>query len=142
MRRPVAVKLLALCVVLIALTAVAGTVALLRETGSQRVQAEAEAAKIVSVLRITSAVLLMFGLIESVLAIGIWRGSRIAWWMSVVVNAFLAAFFVYDLIDSSSVDWEDYILAVIPTVILGIHFLAGVRQWVKQDRAVAVVSKI
>ena len=140
MQRPLSLKLLSALLLLLALLAVPLSVVVLRETGSKEVLAEAEAAKVVMALRVGAAMLGTFALIEALLAVGLWRGSRLGWWMSVAFHACAAILFAYEAVSAHSRDAEDILFVIVPVVLVALHFLPAIRKWVGHSAIAAIAS--
>ena len=140
MQRPLAIKLLSAMLLVVALLAVVASVAVFHESSSERVRAEGEAKDVALVLRVVSGVLFMVALVELVLAMGMFRQSHVAWWMSILFHGTFVAIFVYESVTASSRDAEDILLPIAAAALVALHFLPGVRSWVRQPTVVAVVS--
>ena len=139
MRRPWSIKLLSACLFGLALFAVVSVFGVLSATSSKDILAEADASKVIMVLRMVALSMAVFALFEVLLAVGLWRRSLRAWWTSIVLQSISILIFAYEAISSSSRDSEDILLAVVPMGLLALHFLPGVRRWVRPV-PVAVIS--
>jgi hypothetical protein len=78
--------------------------------------------------------------IEALLAVGLWRGSRLVWWGSVALHLGAVILFTYEAVTASSRDTEDIVFPVVAAALVALHFLPAVRSWVHQPAVIAVAS--
>jgi len=100
---------------LYALMLVALPVYLLVLTRASQTRSAPDAADEISGLKIGAAVLGGPAIATMVAWVGLWKGKRWGWWLTVLTDVALVGVFVYSLIDEGwkNIDWDMVVLTVI-----------------------------
>lgn len=137
MRRPVFANTLIGLQVFVAVLGLTVSIYVAWLTRSPDILKEKEAPEIVRGLWIGAAATGLPALVEGVIAIGLLRRKRWAWWTGAISNAVLTAVFIYSAFDQHGVDADDVAIVMVTVLLCVLYFGPGVRQWFLGKRELA-----
>jgi len=116
---------------LYALLLVALPVYLLALTRASETRSAPDATGEISGLKIGAAVLGGPAIVAMVAWVGLWKGKRWGWWLTVLTDAALVGVFVYSLVDEGwkNIDWDMVVLTVIAVAPMIYLLLPRVRKF-------------